>query len=118
MTIDNFLAKLKLSAESVEFSETMDVVSENYIYTPAGFGNGLGDSRVFNAAGTNEGSCKLFAFAKLNNLDKEETLACFGTYYREDVLKNPLGEDHSNIRNFMRDGWDGIVFDANPLEPH
>jgi hypothetical protein len=35
-------------------------------------------------------------------------LACFGAYYRNDVLGNPEGSDHGNIRNFMESGWAGV----------
>ena len=34
--------------------------------------------------------------------------------YRQ-VLANPDGEDHANIRAFMRNGWKGIRFDGEPL---
>ena len=47
--------------------------------------------------------------------DFEPTLACFGAFYTEDVLKNPDGTDHQNIRNFMKTGWDGIAFYGEPL---
>jgi len=33
-------------------------------------------------------------FAQLQQLSQAETLACFGKYYREDVLQNPEGDDH------------------------
>lgn len=46
---------------------------------------------------------------------KEETLALFGDFYRNDVLKNPGGNDHQNIRNFMEFGWDGILFEGEAL---
>lgn len=65
---------------------------------------------LINEAGRNEGSCKISALARLHGLDQSQTLALFGDYYRKDVLENPTGNDHQNIRNFMRDGWDGIVF--------
>jgi hypothetical protein len=52
----------------------------------------------------------------LNNLNQEQTLACFGDYYREDVLKNPEGNDHGNIRNFMNTGWNGIKFEDQALQ--
>ena len=39
-----------------------------------------------------------------------DTLQLFGRFYREDVLKNPSGDDHGNIRNFMKSGWDGVAF--------
>ncbi len=61
-------------------------------------------------------SCRIFAFAKIHNLSAEQTLALFGDYYRKDVLGNPDGTDHQNIRNFMRDGWAGIQFDGEALQ--
>ena len=33
----------------------------------------------------------------------------WGQYYR-DVLATPDGTDHQNIRNFMKNGWDGVDF--------
>lgn len=48
-------------------------------------------------------------------MSKDETLALFGDFYRVDVLGNPNGEDHQNIRNFMQFGWDGIEFMGEAL---
>lgn len=93
----------------------MAVIAEFYHYQPTEFGNGLNQSLI-NEAGRNEGSCKIFAFAKLHQLTVEQTLALFGDYYRQDVLNNPEGNDHQNIRNFMRDGWEGIVFKGEALQ--
>ena len=56
---------------------------------------------------SNVGSAKLLSFGVLAGLSKEETLALFGGYYR-DVLATPDGDDHPNIRNFMKSGWDGV----------
>ena len=111
MQLDSFIEKLKSAPESVAFTDTMAVIEANYTYTPTAFSNG----EVNNDAGTNEGSCKLFAFAQLNQLSPEETLACFGDYYRVDVLQHPDGSDHGNIRNFMQSGWEGVQFDGKPL---
>ncbi|WP_370979824.1 HopJ type III effector protein [Agaribacterium sp. ZY112] len=111
MKIDVFLNKLKQTPEQISFADTMAVIDANYTYQPCSFSNG----EAQNAAATNEGSCKLFAFAQLQNLDKEATLACFGDYYRNDVLKTPEGSDHANIRNFMLSGWQGIHFDGQAL---
>ncbi|MCV6037542.1 HopJ type III effector protein, partial [Escherichia coli] len=61
------------------------------------------------------GSCKIFAFGLLNTLDKEATVACFGRFYREDVLLHPENNDHQNIRNFMVTGWEGIQFETSAL---
>ncbi len=44
------------------------------------------------------------------------TLNLFGAFYREDVLKNPEGTDHQNIRNFIEFGWDGIAFEGEALK--
>lgn len=98
----------------VEFTETMAVIAENYQYKPTEFCNGI-QATLTNAAGQNEGSCKIFAFAKLHGFDQLQTLGLFGDYYRKDVLLNPEGNDHQNIRTFMRDGWAGIAFKGEAL---
>ncbi len=109
MRLSTFLSKVRL-AEKVDFNETMEIIDENYTFSPIQFKNG----NTLNKAGENSGSCKLFAFAKVNNLSKTETLSCFGDYYLK-VLKNPEGNDHQNIRNFMITGWEGITFEGKPL---
>lgn len=111
MTAESFILKLKQTPESITFAETIAVIDDNYNFTPTAFENGL----QHNASGENSGSCKLFAFAEIQNLSQAATLACFGTYYHEDVLKNPNGTDHQNIRNFMKTGWDGIAFYGSAL---
>jgi hypothetical protein len=113
MQIDLFLQKLNNSPEQVQFSDTMATVEANYDFSPCSFYNG----DLHNAANQNSGSCKLFAFAQLHALTTEQTLACFGHFYRDDVLPHPEGQDHQNIRNFIRYGWDGITFSENPLKP-
>lgn len=115
MTVETLLAQLQNTPESVEFKNVMDTISAHYNYKPSRFSNGVGENAVINEAGANEGSCKIFAFAQLNQLTAEQTLACFGSYYRDDVLKNPEGSDHGNIRSFMRHGWNGITFDSPAL---
>lgn len=97
--------------ESIEFDQVMTVILDHYIYTPTGFTNG----DLTNEAGTNEGSCRLLYFAKLNELNEEETLSLFGHYYRDDVCGNPNGNDHGNIRNFILNGWSGIQFEGVAL---
>lgn len=94
------------------FQATIAYIDEKYNFTPTAFKNG----NQLNNAGENNGSCKIFAFAKINNLEKEATLSLFGSYYFDDVLKNPDGNDHQNIRNFITFGWDGISFDGEALE--
>ena len=111
MNMNSFLEKLNKSPESINFAETIAVIEENYVFEPTAFENGV----LHNAAGENSGSCKLFAFAELQNLSEAATLSCFGAYYYDDVLKNTEGTNHQNIRNFMKTGWDGIAFYGSPL---
>ncbi|MFL0801262.1 MAG: HopJ type III effector protein [Agarilytica sp.] len=111
MNQKELLTQLRTAPESIEFDQAMATIANHYDYTPTRFENG----EVVNEAGTNEGSCKLFAFAKLNGLSEMETLALFGKYYRNDVLENPTGNDHGNIRNFILDGWLGIRFEGEAL---
>ena len=117
MTIDELIEKTSTDPESVEFSDVINLIDDTYHYTPTRFHNGIGSKAVINEAGTNEGSCKIFAFGKLNNLSEKQTLACFGQYYREDVLGHPENDDHANIRNFMMHGWEGIEFEGEALTP-
>ncbi|KZX71448.1 MULTISPECIES: HopJ type III effector protein [unclassified Alcanivorax] len=114
-SLQTLLFALKLVPDAVAFEQVQEVIAEHYDYTPARFTNGSGDDQVVNEAGTNEGSCKIFAFAKLNNLSDEQTLACFGHFFRHDVLGNPEGSDHANIRTFMRHGLKQVHFETPAL---
>ncbi|MGB1237562.1 MAG: HopJ type III effector protein [Pseudomonadales bacterium] len=113
MKIDQYLIALREG--KVDFEDTMAVISENYEYTPCSFRNGLGDKVLLNALGQNEASLKIFSFAKLQGLSEEETLQCFGRFYR-DVLDTPDAKDHKNIRNFIVTGWAGIKFANQALK--
>jgi hypothetical protein len=112
MTLELFLQKLQSAADEIEFADTMAVIDELYLFTPTAFKNG----ELENSAGQNSGSCKLFAFAKLQGLNQQQTLACFGAFYRKDVLEHPQGTDHGNIRNFIQYGWDGIAYAGQALQ--
>ncbi len=116
MTVEQLKAQLISTPTSVQFTDVMTLIDNTYLYTPTEFSNGLGNDKVVNVAGTNEGSCRLFAFAKDQGLSKAETLQCFGDFYRKDVLENPDGSDHANIRNFIKYGWEGIHFIGSPLQ--
>lgn len=110
MKVDELISALNEGA--VDFKQVMQAIDNNYQFKPCSFKNG----EVLNAADTNNGSCKVFAFGLLNNLSEQATLNAFGEFYTQDVLQNPNGEDHQNIRNFMVSGWQGIEFEKNPLE--
>ena len=81
----DFMKTLTSAPETIEFEQTMAAIEKQYLYTPKAFSCG----KVVSPADKNQGSAKLFSFAKLNKLSKDTTLQCFGRYYREDVLKNP-----------------------------
>jgi hypothetical protein len=109
MTSKQLIAKLNLSAQP--FSDVMAVIDEEYVFTPTAFSNGA----QHNDAGVNNGSCKIFAFGLLHQLSESSILNAFGDFYVKDVLENPSGSDHANIRGFMRDGWKGIRFEGEAL---
>lgn len=111
MSLQDFIRQLKTAPETVEFDTTMAVIEANYDFSPTAFTNG----DTTNEAGQNNGSCKILAFGQLNGLSVDETLACFGKFYRDDVLGNPEGTDHQNIRNFIKNGWDGVHFNGQAL---
>lgn len=111
--LEAFLKQLSDAATTIQFAQTIALVDALYEFEPTAFRNG----DVRNEAGQNSGSCKLFAFARLQGLSVAQTLACFGSYYRDDVLRHPNADNHQNIRNFMRTGWDGIEFHGEPLRP-
>ena len=111
MIIQEFKTKLKANSTSILFAETMQVIEDNYNFIPTTFTNG----DIKNKAGENSGSCKLFAFAKIQKMTKEEALFCFGEHYKN-VLEDENGDSHQNIRNFMKSGFDGLSFESEALE--
>ena len=115
MTFQTLLDRLKTG--DADFEDVIAYVKDHFDYTPTRFSNGLGADPVVSEAGQNEGSCRLFALARLKGLDEADTVQLFGRFYREDVLKHPAATDHANIRRFLRDGWAGIRFNGTALVP-
>lgn len=109
MTLSQLIEKL--NQDPVEFNDVMAVIDENYTFTPTRFVNG----EQVNEENTNNGSCKVLAFGQLNQLSEQATLNAFGRFYSEEVLQDPEGDSHRNIRNFMKTGWRGVSFDQFPL---
>jgi len=101
-----------LAAGHGDFSDTLALIDRHFDYQPAGFHNGP----LYNAAGQNAGSCKVFALGRHCNLSEADTLKLFAEHYQE-VMDNPAGDSHGNIRQFMGTGWSGIRFEADPLRP-
>lgn len=102
---------LNIREGDIPFSEVLHYIEEQYDFTPSAFKNGT----LENATDQNQGSCKIFAFAQLNQLSKADTLTLFAEHY-EHVLLDPDGINHQNIRQFMQHGWNGISFEAFPLK--
>ena len=110
LNLTDYITALTDSAASLTFEDTLAVIDANYDFMPTTFKNGP----VENAAGTNNGSCKVFSFAKLHELTQAQTLAMFAQHY-QNVLDNPNGDAHANIRAFMAGGFDGVAFEGEAL---
>ena len=115
MTYSNqqaLIEQLNTAPEHISFNDVIAFIDANFVFTPTAFTNG----KVENEANQNNGSCKLLALGQYLKLTNEQTLALFGSYYLDDVLGNPDGTDHANIRNFMQTGAEGVTFEVFPLE--
>ncbi|MEN5195615.1 HopJ type III effector protein [Sphingobacterium faecium] len=99
-----------LANKEIVFSDVLAYIAARYEHSPTAFTNG----DQVNEETENQGSAKILAFASLNNLDKEQTLALFAEHY-EAVLNDPEGDNHQNIRQFMLNGWDGVSFSGVAL---
>ena len=114
--LEILIQQLNTAPEKTKFSEVIDIIENFYHYTPSRFTNGSSEECVINEAGENEGSCKIFSFAQIHQLNESQTLHCFAQYYRNDVLNHPENTDHGNIRTFIKYGWNGIHYDRPALE--
>ena len=114
MTLEALIQRLRTAPEGLAFADVLSVIDAHYDYQPTAFSNGLGADCVVNAAGVNEGSCRVLAFAQEQGLDVAETLALFAEHYQK-VRRDPEGSDHANIRAFARHGWKGVRFQGRPL---
>ena len=99
-----------LKKNSLTFTDVLKFIDTYYQHQPAAFKNG----DAYNEATQNQGSARVFAFARLNNLSAEDTLYLFAEHYQS-VLATPDATDHQNIRQFMANGWPGIVFEGEAL---
>jgi hypothetical protein len=105
------LAIIASSKENtLAFKDVIAFIETYYQHQPTAFRNG----DAYNEATQNQGSAKVFAFAQLNNLSAADTLYLFAEHYQS-VLDHPHATDHQNIRQFMAQGWDGVVFEGEAL---
>ncbi len=101
--VQELLAALK-SGES-HFSEVITFIDSRKEHQPVAFKNG----EITNEATQNQGSARVFLFAKEQNLDEEDTLRLFAEHYQA-VISDLNGDNHQNIRQFMKHGWAGVEF--------
>lgn len=106
--VQTLLAQLKQG--EAKFSDVIAYIDTHYNHTPTAFKNG----QQHNAATENQGSAKVFSFARIQGLNQEDTLSLFAEHYAA-VLATPEATDHQNIRQFMQNGWDGIQFEGEAL---
>ena len=99
-----------LKENKTAFSDVIAFIETYYQHQPTAFKNG----ETYNEATQNQGSAKVFSFAKINNLSAEDTLLLFAEHYQS-VLAHPDAADHQNIRQFIAHGWPGIVFEGEAL---
>ena len=111
------LAEQEFGLAGVKFNEVMGKMDECYDFTPTFYASGKGtDGETKNEAGTNNGSCKTFYFAKMHGLSEGAALRLFCEHY-QDVLDTPEGDSHANIRAFMKNGYAGLEFGGEALTP-
>ncbi|MDP5150210.1 HopJ type III effector protein [Rheinheimera baltica] len=108
--LEHFFIQLSTEPETISFEQSISLIDALYDFTPTAFKNG----ELYSSAGENNGSCKILAFGLLHQLSAPQTLFLFGDYYRV-VLDSPKNNDHQNIRNFIRSGWDGVEFEQIAL---
>lgn len=101
-----------LAHHKINFKQVLKFIESRYDFEPTPFQNGS----LNNAAGENQGSCKVLCFAHLNNFNQLDTLSLFAEHYQA-VKDHPEGTDHQNIRQFIQHGWAGVHFEGHALTP-
>lgn len=68
--LDAFLKQIKSKPTAIEFEQTMAAIEDGFDYSPVAFSCG----EVVSTAEQNQGSAKIFSFAKLQKLNQKTTL--------------------------------------------
>jgi len=108
MTTNQLLQQVK--EHQIIFKDVLNHIESLYEYTPTAFANGM----LQNFETENQGSAKVLYFAHLEKLSEKDTLALFAEHY-ENVLHNPEADAHQNIRQFIKNGWEGVSFQGTVL---
>jgi hypothetical protein len=96
-----------LKNHTITFKEVLEFIETDITHVPTAFKNG----EAFNEATQNQGSAKVFTFAKKHEMSAADALYLFAEHYQA-VLATPEAADHQNIRQFMIHGWQGLQFVA------
>lgn len=99
-----------LDAGHARFEDSLALIEQHFDVQPCGFRNGP----LVNAEGENAGSCRIFGLGQHCSLSETDTLKLFAQHYQQ-VLDDPTGDSHANIRQFISTGWSGIQFSGLPL---
>ena len=110
MIIKELLAALYQQPETIQFEQVIAAIDAEFDFKPTAFIVG----KQQNAAGENQGSCKVLAFAHSAGLSQKHALLLFAEHYRA-VLAEPDGSAHQNIRQFMEHSWQQVSFATKPL---
>lgn len=99
----------KINQPHHNFVDSLAFINTWFEFTPSLFNN----NGLINNETENLGSAKIFALAQLLDLNKQQTLLCFGEHYRN--LSQTPESSHLNIRMLINTNLTGIVFDRQPL---
>ena len=100
-----FAEKIKAGGSPENFAQTIALIDEHYQYFEVPFS--VGD--VKNKPNENTGSAKVFSLGLMTRMDEKATLRLFGEHYTA-VQATPQGNDHANIRSFIKNGFPGVEF--------
>jgi hypothetical protein len=100
-----FAEDIKSGKKEVSLQESVAFIDQHYDYFAVPFT--VGD--IENKANENTNIAKILSFALMTKMDEDQTLRLFGEVYRN---LSPNGNDHLNIRNFKKYGWNRVIFKA------
>lgn len=107
--IKALLEQARTQGSTLMFADTMAAIDAAFEFFGTKFVNG----DVSSTSSENQGSSKILSLSQLVPMSKEDVLVLFGEHYR-DVLADPNGTNHANIRAFMKTGLDGVSFPNGP----
>lgn len=110
MNTKRYLKAIK-AKEFVAFNEFIALIEKEYNFVNTEFING----DMNNRENENQGSAKVFCFALMHKLSKEQTLKCFGEHYDSVLNSKNEQKTHLNIRNFIKFGFDGLQINSKAL---